>query len=176
MDKSGIDRSRRAFLFGAPVSRPRAMRPPWSLDERDFAAACTGCGDCLTACPESILILDANQVVAVDFTQGQNACTFCGACAEICTAPAFLAPEQRGMTASWTWRARVTDNCLTHEGVMCQSCKDACGDRAISFAYGVGRVAQPVIDLDLCTGCGACQAPCPAAAIAFVMMEPVHAA
>lgn len=176
MNKSGIDRSRRAFLFGAPALRPRAMRPPWSLGEMDFAAACTGCGDCLTACPESILKLDADQLATVDFTRGQNACTFCGACAESCAEPAFLAPEDRNAAASWTWRARVKENCLTHEGVMCQSCKDACGDHAISFSYGAARVAQPVIDLDLCTGCGACQAPCPAEAIAFVMTESTHAA
>jgi ferredoxin-type protein NapF len=48
---------------------------------------------------------------------------------------------------------------------MCQTCKDACGDGAIRFVYAAGRIPEPQVDLDRCTGCGACVAPCPAAAI-----------
>jgi ferredoxin-type protein NapF len=68
-------------------------------------------------------------------------------------------------------RVSIGAGCLTHDGVMCQTCKDACGDGAIRFVYGAGRVAQPLIDLDRCTGCGGCVAPCPVSAIEFHRTE-----
>jgi ferredoxin-type protein NapF len=174
MEKPVTASSRRAFLFGARAPQAPVHRPPWSV--ADFTAACTGCGDCLKACPESILVLDAGHRPRVDFTAGQGACTFCAACADVCTAPAFLDADERALTPPWLWQATITDACLTHTGVMCQSCKDACGENAIRFAYATGRVAQPIIDAARCTGCGACAAPCPVTAIAFQTAEPTHAA
>jgi ferredoxin-type protein NapF len=65
----------------------------------------------------------------------------------------------------WSIRASIKDSCLTYEGVWCQSCKDACDPRAISFIMAVGQVPKPLIDTDACTGCGACVSPCPSNAI-----------
>jgi ferredoxin-type protein NapF len=173
-------RSRRAFLIGHSVAttatgKSHAPRPPWSFIESVFAVACTGCGACVTACPEDILYIDADKLAAVDFRRGGNLCTFCGACAEICAEPAFLAVTERAAVAPWHLRAMIGDACLTQSGVMCQSCKDACGDGAIRFAYGASRIPQPDVDLARCTGCGACAAPCPAEAITLFALEPTHA-
>ena len=166
MSGAFIDRSRRAFLFGAQAE-PRVdagLRPPWTLPDA-FMDACTGCGSCVPACPEGIVTLDEQSLAAVDFRRGSGLCSFCGACADVCPEPVFLALAFRAGTPPWTLRAEIGAGCLTHDGVMCQSCKDACGDSAIRFVYAAGRVAQPVIDLDRCTGCGACVGPCPASAI-----------
>ena len=171
MSSVGPEKSRRAFLFGAKPPRETKQRPPWSLIEPAFAAACTGCGACLDACPEEILVMGEDKRPAVDFRRGQQACTFCGACADVCPEPAFHARESRAALPPWPWRALIGDACLTQQGIMCQSCKDACGDGAIRFAYGAARVAAPQIDLARCTGCGACAAPCPAEAISFQKLE-----
>lgn len=157
--------SRRAFLLGADPMLPTPQRPPWSLAEILFVAACDGCGACIADCPEGILAADPRAMPVVDFSRGAGACTFCGICADVCKAGAFQQAETRA--SPWTWRATIADACLAAHGIMCQSCKDACSDSAIHFAYRAGRVAQPVIDPARCTGCGACQAPCPAAAISF---------
>lgn len=172
-------RSRRAFLTGRPAAKAaalkvRGLRPPWTLSESAFAAACTGCGDCVTACPEAILYIGADKLAAVDFRRGEGLCTFCGACAEVCPAPAFLAATARAAEAPWHWRAAVGTACLTNSGIMCQSCKDGCSDGAISFAYGAGRIPHPHVDLARCTGCGGCVAPCPAEAIALFELETAH--
>lgn len=171
MRSPGLDRSRRAFLFGAKSPREVKQLPPWSLIEHAFAAACTGCGACIDACPEKILVIGADKLPSVDFGCGQQACTFCGTCADVCPEPAFHDAAARAVLPPWSWHAVVGDACLTQQGILCQSCKDACGEGAIRFAYGAARVAVPQIDLALCTGCGACAAPCPAEAITFHCAE-----
>ena len=166
MSGVSIARSRRAFLFGAEAEPHAdfALRPPWALCDV-FADLCTGCGDCVTACPEEIIAIDEAQHAIVDFQRGSGLCSFCGACAEVCPEPVFVAPAERATTAPWNLRVTIGSACLTHDGVMCQTCKDACGDGAIRFTYAAGRVPQPSVDLERCTGCGACVAPCPASAI-----------
>ena len=65
-----VDASRRGFLRGRP--RPRAeIRPPWALTEPAFSARCTRCGDCLTACPQKILVAGDGGFPTVDFARGE---------------------------------------------------------------------------------------------------------
>jgi ferredoxin-type protein NapF len=166
MSGASIDRSRRAFLFGAEAEAQvdTAFRLPWALQDV-FADLCTGCGDCIGACPEGIVALDDKDRAVVDFQRGAGLCSFCGACADVCPAPIFATAAVRATTPPWTLRITIGADCLTQDGVMCQTCKDACGDGAIRFVYAAGRIPEPQVDLDRCTGCGACVAPCPASAI-----------
>jgi ferredoxin-type protein NapF len=165
MSGASIDRSRRRFLFGAEeeaqVQSDAAIRLPWTLR----ADLCTGCGDCVSACPEHIVTLDEKSRAIVDFRRGAGLCSFCGACADVCSEPVFVAAAARAATPPWTLKISIGDDCLTRDGVMCQTCKDACGDGAIRFVYAAGRIPEPLVDVDRCTGCGACVAPCPASAI-----------
>jgi ferredoxin-type protein NapF len=166
MGRLPLERSRRAFLLGAEVKMraDTALRPPWTLGEA-FADLCTGCARCVTACPEGIVAFDEEGRAMVDFRRGAGLCSFCGACAEACPEPVFIPPQMRAAAPPWTLHAAIGPSCLTREGVLCQSCKDACTDGAIRFVYAAGQIAQPQLDLDRCTGCGACVAPCPASAI-----------
>jgi ferredoxin-type protein NapF len=61
--------------------------------------------------------------------------------------------------------AAIGAGCLARHGVVCQSCGDACPERAIRFRPMLGRVALPAVATDRCTGCGECVALCPVAAI-----------
>ncbi|HRQ65145.1 MAG TPA: ferredoxin-type protein NapF [Xanthomonadaceae bacterium] len=158
------DLSRRALLRGHHGSVVPPGRPPWALAEAGFSEACTRCGDCLAACPEGILVAGDGGFPEVDFRRG--ACTFCGDCVKACASGALSA----AISPAWALRARVDHTCLARRGVHCQSCRDACEPEAIRFAY-LGSVPVPEVDLDACSGCGACVAACPADAIAVLHAE-----
>ena len=155
--------SRRGFLTGRQAPPFRPLPPGISMET---LAACTGCGDCVAACPQQILLV-ADGRVAVDFSLDE--CTFCDACAQACPEPVFA--DNRAMQHV----AAISDACLARRGVTCMSCRDACPENAIRFAPRTGGPFLPVLDAALCTGCGACIAPCPTTAIAARPKEPAHA-
>lgn len=156
--------SRRAFLSLPRRSRDAAIRPPRST-EASIAAYCTGCQECTTACPESIISLNANQRPVLSFDSG--ACTFCSACAEACPTDAIDAARD----ITWPWKAEVQEACLSRQGIMCRTCEDVCEPRAIRFKLALGGKSEPLIDVDQCSGCGACAHSCPAQAIRLTQPE-----
>lgn len=154
-----IDPARRRFLTGRSGTLAEALRPPWVVVDR-FLDLCTRCGACVGACPERIVKRGSGGFPELDFQRGE--CTFCGKCAAACPEPLFdiAAPKP------WDAAAFISDRCLPRRGVICQSCKDACQAAAIIVAPA--RVPIPTVDIDRCTGCGACVAICPVDAIDVV--------
>lgn len=136
------------------------MRPP-GADFGQFQNLCTQCGDCTKSCPETVIWIDANGYPTLDFSDGH--CTFCGACAEACPTEALIAAN----AVTSPWRAKVEPTCWSLNGVTCRMCQDACDGSAIRFQLMTGGRAQPMIELEACTGCGACSTVCPAEAISF---------
>ena len=154
-----VDASRRGFLRGRP--RPRVeIRPPWALHESDFIDRCTRCGDCLSACPQNIVVNGDGGYPTVDFSQRE--CTFCGDCAAACRPLALVRGDR---LSAWAYKAQINASCLAQRGVECRVCGDFCDVRAIRFVPRIGSTPLPAIDMDACTGCGACVAPCPTTAI-----------
>lgn len=155
-----VDASRRGFLRGRP--RPKAeIRPPWALSESQFIDRCTRCNDCLPACPQRIVIVGDGGYPTVDFRRAE--CTFCGECVKACRPLALVRHDGQ---APWNLKALISDQCLARQGVECRICGDFCDVRAIRFTPRLGGSPLPDIDAEKCTGCGACLAPCPTAAIA----------
>lgn len=156
------ENTRRSFLRGRFSERGGPLRPPWSLLESAFLNVCTRCGDCVRACPTHILVARDGAYPGVDFTQGE--CTFCGDCVSHCANGALQRIEGR---APWSARAAIGEQCLARQKVECRICGEQCEAGAIRFPPQLGGIAQPVLNQDRCTGCGACLAPCPTQAIAI---------
>lgn len=154
--------SRRQFLRGTFKTANAPRRPPWALAEDRFIAACSGCGDCVTACPTRVIIR-VGRFPEIDFGRGE--CNFCGACATACTDGALL--RQNPQTSPWNIKARLAATCLAQRGVECRICGEHCGPAAIRFSPRLGGPPLAEIDVAACTGCGACVAPCPVAAISI---------
>ena len=154
------DISRRQFLRGNFSGRKIVLRPPWARAEAAFVAACTRCGDCISACPQHILALDMEARPMLDFGRGE--CTFCGKCVDACQPQALVKREGE---PPWLLKATIRENCLARANVVCRACGDACPAQAIRFRPAIMAAARPEVDASLCTGCGACYAPCPAQAI-----------
>lgn len=160
------DLGRRSFLTGRFAPVRDVTRPPWTRHEA-LAAACTGCGACVEACPQAIIRMGAGRWPEIDFSR--NECTFCGKCAEACPEPLF----DRSLPA-FTHVVAMSAACFAERGIVCQSCGDACPEGAIRFRPRLGGPALPSLDADRCTGCGACIATCPAEAIAVGTPETAH--
>ncbi|SFK48850.1 ferredoxin-type protein NapF [Shimia haliotis] len=139
------------------------MRPFGAITSGEFADTCTRCGDCAAVCPQAIITADDEGFPIVDLTRRE--CTFCGECATACEAGAIVP------ATGWEWRAKVGETCLSLQAVACRTCEDHCDERAIRFQLQTGGRSQPIIDIESCTGCGACSASCPSGAISFEMLQ-----
>lgn len=152
--------ARRQFLGMGLKDKAIPLRPPWAVDEISFLDVCTRCGDCISKCPEHILVPEtAAGYPRVDFSQGE--CSLCKACVDVCPSHALNGAQ----TEPWQIKAKISDKCLATQQVVCRTCGEMCQSEAIRFTPALGGVSLPAIDLESCIGCGACVAPCPTQAI-----------
>ncbi len=150
--------TRRDFLKSRLATPAPEFRPPWT-DEAAVQAGCTGCANCVDACPQNILELDENRHVRVSLRGAE--CTFCRACADACDAPVFDTEQ----TPPWPVVAEISGTCLLAAGIACQLCTDICEPQALRLDPGVRPMGRIRLETASCTGCGACLAPCPNTAI-----------
>ena len=64
--------------------------------------------------------------------------------------------------------AVIGGNCMARHGIVCRGCGEACETGAIRFQLAIGSAGLPMIDNNVCTGCGDCVSICPASAIAIM--------
>jgi len=157
--------SRRTMLFGKSglTGQDDVIRPPWSVPADEFTKKCTGCGECVSVCPENILTIDGRNLAKVDFSKGE--CTFCRDCVPSCKDGALVFTN---IDHPWSLNISIEGKCLAMTGVECRICDDQCESRAIRFRLTAGGVSVPQLDETLCTGCGACIAPCPVEAVVLM--------
>ncbi|GAA3531556.1 ferredoxin-type protein NapF [Zobellella aerophila] len=160
-----LDLSRRRWLKGGLVPLRPTNCLPWSVDWFGFTAGCTRCGDCLRACPEQIIVPGDGGYPIIRFSRGE--CSFCGNCVDSCGQDIFFDKQQ----SPWRQLASFGDACLAKQGIYCRSCQDVCNAAAIKFKPRPGGISRPELIGDLCTGCGACVAPCPVQTIAVLCQE-----
>jgi len=156
--------NRMQFLTGDLSGKSLPIRPPWALPEDQFIECCTRCGDCVDACSYGLIRLGRGKFPQMDFSH--YGCDFCRDCVAVCK-PGALHYDEQDDSPPWTLKATILDNCLSLNAIICRSCGEACEVRAIRFKLETGGVAHPLLDQELCTGCGECFAVCPIKSISI---------
>jgi ferredoxin-type protein NapF len=150
--------TRRAWLTGRFGHNRQTIRPPWAIAEAQFVERCSRCNQCITHCEQGIIHKGDGGFPEINFSYGE--CTFCEACVDSCEDLAL-----QKTTNPWQLKANINDTCLAAQSIICISCAENCEVEAIQFKSGKKAAMQPHVDLEKCTGCGACFSPCPTQSI-----------
>ncbi|MCK3657003.1 ferredoxin-type protein NapF [Pasteurellaceae bacterium Macca] len=128
-----------------------AFRPPFATLEPLFLRDCTACGDCLSACPYGLIVLeDQKATLNIDF----SACDLCGLCADACQTGAL----SRQVKPDTGLRPQFDLACPRYDQQDCDFCTEACPSQAIHFDERANRFELTQGD---CSGCGECKVRCP---------------
>lgn len=159
-----------AYAFNAGEE---TLRPPGAQSEQDFMARCVRCGKCIEACPhESIFAIQSfirPEAGTPTIDTRAKACRMCHdvPCVPACPTGALRdveVPEDINMGYALVDR----ETCISYKGLRCEVCYRACPliDRAITIDYRANdndpthSIFAPVIDQEVCTGCGLCVERC----------------
>ena len=166
-------------LAQANSKNPALIRPPGSLEEKEFLKRCVKCGECMKVCITNGLqptFLEAglegiwSPVLVPRIGYCEYRCTLCG---QVCPTGAIkrltleekakvkigLAMIDKGRCLPWAH----SRPCIVCEEV-CPTPKKAIWFEDVKVKDREGRtvaVMQPHVDLELCIGCGICETKCP---------------
>lgn len=153
----------------SPAQTVPVFRPPGAIEEPQFLARCTRCGDCIDACPhDAIRTATQRYGLGVEGTPviepDTQACLMCEdfPCIASCE-PGVLSKNVPPVMGT----AVVTEHlCLAHHHTTCTVCSERCPvPGAISVEAG-----KPTVNEATCTGCGVCRYVCPAPENAILLM------
>jgi len=156
------------------------LRPPGALKEKDFLATCIKCGMCVEACPFDTLVLakpgDNKPLGTPYFEPRKIPCYMCTdiPCVPVCPTGALdqasvSTDGKLDINKSKMGVAIVdTKNCIAFWGIQCDACYRACPllDEALYLKYdknsrtGKHAFLKPIVNSDICTGCGLCEHAC----------------
>lgn len=158
---------------------PDLIRPPGSVEEKEFLARCIRCGACMKVCLTGVIQPAGTEFgtesawtpyLDMDASYCQHDCTLCG---QVCPTDAIeeLTLEEKKVIKIGQ-AFFDTNRCLPYAfDRSCIVCEEHCpvGDKAI-WTKNVevtkrdgtkATLKQPYVDPDLCVGCGICQWVCP---------------
>ncbi len=167
----------RNLLFPGRTNPDIPMLPPGASDPVTFAATCTRCYACVNVCPGKIIqvrspfhqrFLELFAPSVEYFYDEANpdlgfCMESCNECSQVCPAGA-IAPLTLGEKSQRKIGTAevVRETCIAwkdHEH--CMVCEEYCSYSAIDTDYDESGVPRPVVNKDLCRGCGLCYYACP---------------
>ncbi len=171
--------SRTSPRYREAVFNPLLIRPPGALKESDFLSRCVKCGECMKVCITNGLqptALEAGlegiwtPILVPKIGYCEYRCTLCG---QVCPTGAIKKLSLKEKAETKIGLAMIDKGrCIPYaHGKSCIVCEEVCPTpkKAIWFNEvevkdREGRlsvVLQPVVDTELCIGCGICETKCP---------------
>ncbi len=135
----------------------RLIRPPGACPEEKFMTLCNRCGECEKACPEETIFIagsGSGEAMGTPVLHPEkHPCTFCMKCVRVCHTSALL--ESRGTDIG---KAVIREEqCIAWKGGGCLICRERCRAKAVIFRH----LRAPLIQEEMCSGCGECAYVCP---------------
>ena len=160
--------------------RATPIVPPGAWSARHFAQHCTGCQLCVSECPNDVLrpSTDLEKLMQPEMSYERGYCRpECTRCSEVCPAGAIkpITKEDKSSTrighAVW-----VKKNCIPmRDYIECGNCARHCPSGAIlmvpSDPEDETSIRIPVVNVERCIGCGACENLCPARPFSAIYVE-----
>ena len=161
-------------------NRKTRIVPPGAVSLKNVAEHCTSCQLCIQACPNGVLrpsteLTTLMQPVA-SYENGYCR-PECTRCSDVCPTgairPIDVAEKSSVQVGHAVW---IKDNCLPlTEGVRCGNCARHCPTGAIQMVSSVADDENspyiPVVNIEKCIGCGACENLCPSRPFSAIYVE-----
>lgn len=150
--------------------RENPIYPAGALSARNFAQHCTACQLCVSVCPNQVLRPSGNLMTLMqpEMSYERGYCRpECTKCSEVCPAgaihPITTADKSATQIGHAVW---IKENCIPlTDGVECGNCARHCPSGAIQMVPSVPDNQDspkiPVVNVEKCIGCGACENLCP---------------
>lgn len=160
--------------------RSTPLTPPGSLGARNFTQHCTACQLCVSVCPNEVLRPSSGLMTLMqpEMSYERGYCRVeCTRCADVCPAGAILPITKADKSAIQIGHAVwVKENCVPlTDGVDCGNCARHCPAGAILMVLSDPDLSDspkiPVVDVERCTGCGACENLCPSRPFSAIYVE-----
>lgn len=160
--------------------RKTPLKPAGSISISHFAQHCTGCQLCVSVCPNQVLRPSVSLLTLMqpEMSFERGYCRpECTRCSEVCPAGAIAPVTIEEKTAIQIGHAvTIHKNCVVNtDGVECGNCARHCPSEAIRMVKknpdSPDSLRIPVVDVEKCIGCGACENLCPARPFSAIYVE-----
>lgn len=160
--------------------RSTPIVPPGSLGIRHLTQHCTACQLCVSVCPNQVLrpSADLMKLMQPEMAYERGYCRpECTKCSEVCPAgairPITKADKSSIQIGHAVW---VKKNCIPlTDGMECGNCARHCPVTAIQMVPSSPEDENspkiPVVNVERCIGCGACENLCPARPFSAIYVE-----
>lgn len=160
--------------------RSTPIVPPGSLGIRHLTQHCTACQLCVSVCPNQVLrpSADLMKLMQPEMAYERGYCRpECTKCSEVCPAgairPITKADKSSIQIGHAVWAKK---NCIPlTDGMECGNCARHCPVTAIQMVPSSPEDENspkiPVVNVERCIGCGACENLCPARPFSAIYVE-----